>query len=990
MKKTKKFIATLLSVFCSVLCITSISACNIGNSANNSSSENETSTKEELSSAEIYQKVNPSVAFVLVQTSRGYASGTGFFIDNNGTLVTNYHVIEGWKNAKIQLADKMQADVVSVAHSDSDIDIAILTTNATNTTPVDIGNSDNVQIGETVYAIGYPEAFALGISSSTFTSGMVSMNRTIGGNTYIQSTVDITHGNSGGPLINTAGEVIGITSAGINYENIDYMNLSIPINNVETVKNSVNVKFYLNGNLYRNQKVTVGSLIQKPTTPTKTGYTFSGWCSDSDCTTDYNFSKAVNSETVIYGKMIPDTFTLTFNPNGGTISPTSKTVTYGEYFTLPKPERNGYNFKGWKYNNSLFSSGVWTYTSNITITAEWEAYQNSIKYVLNGGTNPVDQPDGYNTGEETSLKAPTKTGYTFQGWTTTAITQPQKEITISSSDYGEKTFTAHWTVNTYTVTFNANGGTCSTTTKNITYDSTYSLPTPTRNGYTFGGWYYNSVLCDSELWNIAENCTLIADWQANTNQITYNLGGGTNATSNPETYITGTTVVLQNPTKTGYTFDGWTTTGITTPTKNVKISSTDYGDKTFKANWTANTYTVSFNANGGTCSTTTKEITYDSTYSLPTPSRTGYTFKGWTYNSSVYTNRYWQIAKNCTLYAKWQANTDTPYKVNHYIQNLDNANYTLKETKDFEGTTDSYITPTRNSYVGFTSPYGQRVKIQPDGSLVVNYYYTRNNYTITFISNGGQEINSITQKYESALNIPTTSRTNYTFGGWFEDTALSVSYQDTTMPATNKTVYAWWKEENKPTDFAYSGTTEISINSYTSTSTTMWIPSYIGGIAVTTIPDEAFKKKTELIKVVIPDTVISIGHAVFYLCDNIEDITLPFVGSNRNDTNDISRVFGYIFRQAGTENVIPKEYLMSDDDTIVSQSHKGTTTVQYTYQIPKSIRKVTITQQTNIPADAFRNCDLITTIIFVSKIDNVGENAFYNCQAEIVYLANEN
>ena len=997
MRKTKKIILTLLSIACSIFCITSISACNIENLENTNSSQNETSTIEELSPAEIYQKVNPSVAFVLVQTSKGYASGTGFFIDDKGTLVTNYHVIDGWKNAKIQLANKMQADVISVSHSDSDMDIAILTTNATNTTPVDIGNSDNVQIGETVYAIGYPEAFTLGISSSTFTSGMVSMNRTIGENTYIQSTVDITHGNSGGPLINTAGEVIGITSAGINYQNIDYMNLSIPINNIEIVKNSINVQFYLNGTLYKNQKIAVGSLIQELTIPKKTGYTFSGWCLDTNCTIDFDFSKCIVGSTIIYGKMIPEVYTITFNTNGGTISSTSKTVTYDECFTLPTPERNGYTFKGWKYNNKSFTSGTWRYTTDILLVAEWEANKNTIKYILNGGVNPSTQLNSYITGTETILKEPTKTGYTFQGWTTTGITQPQKEITISASDYGEKTFTAHWTVNTYTVAFNAKGGTCSATSKNITYDSAYTLPTPTRNGYTFEGWYYNSVLCDSELWNIAENCTLIADWKANTNQITYDLGGGTNAIDNPETYLTGTTVVLQNPTKTGYTFDGWTTTGITTPTKNIKILSTDYGDKTFKANWTVNTYKVSFNANGGTCSTTTKDITYDSTYSLPTPSRTGYTFKGWTYNSSVYTNRYWKIASNCTLYAKWEANTDTPYIINHYIQNLENDEYSFKESESLKGTTDSYITPTRKSYTGFSAPTGQRVQIKPDGSLIVNYYYTRNNYTITFVANGGQAINSITQKYESVLSIPSTSRTDYTFGGWFEDIKLSTAYGDTIMPAYNNTVYAWWKEENKPTDFTYSETTGISITAYNGIDTTMWIPSYIGGIAVTTIPSEAFIDKTELVKIVVPNTVTSIGLSAFQGCNSLESMTLPFVGKSENATYYES-VFGYIFgydsESLSTTSSSHLGYVNAAwgtqaNNTVFQYSYYTYshtyggfayyTPRSYYYYIPSSIKIVTITQQENIPEAAFNNCSFVESITIPNHCTSIGNYAFQNC-----------
>ena len=92
--------------------------------------------KKELSASEIYRQVNPSVAFVLIENLSGYSSGSGFFIDSNGTLITNYHVIDDGLSGAIQLYDGTVATIDSVIGYDKKLDIAILSTSAKNTSPV--------------------------------------------------------------------------------------------------------------------------------------------------------------------------------------------------------------------------------------------------------------------------------------------------------------------------------------------------------------------------------------------------------------------------------------------------------------------------------------------------------------------------------------------------------------------------------------------------------------------------------------------------------------------------------------------------------------------------------------------------------------------------------------------------------------------------------------------------------------------------------------
>lgn len=347
------------------------------------------SQNQELSANEIYSSVDPSVVFILISTKSGYSSGSGFFIDNNGTLVTNYHVIEDGLSGAIQMNDGKTATIDKVLGFDKKLDIAILATSATNTKPVTISKTP-VQVGDTVYAIGYPEAFKLGFSSSTFTTGMVSMNRSIDGYTYIQSTVDITHGNSGGALINKYGEVIGVTTAGITYNNIDYMNLSIPIQRIDTVSRNVNVPldvvtkrnypvyatFYSDGTKYTSQSVRYEGYAYEPTAPTKTGYSFAGWYADSSFNTKFNFNTKLTTNVSIYAKWNIRTYNINYNLNSGAWngSSPSKTYTINDCEkVLPTPVRAGYIFEGWKNTSGDYIGKLPTsnYLGDLSLTASW-------------------------------------------------------------------------------------------------------------------------------------------------------------------------------------------------------------------------------------------------------------------------------------------------------------------------------------------------------------------------------------------------------------------------------------------------------------------------------------------------------------------------------------------------------------------------------------------------------------------------------------------
>ena len=271
------------------------------------------------------------------------------------------------------------------------------------------------------------------------------------------------------------------------------------------------------------------------------------------------------------------------------------------------------------------------------------------------------------------------------------------------------------------------------------------------------------------------------------------------------------------------------------------------------------------------------------------------------------------------------------------------------------------------------------------------------------LTNGGDAITEITQKHGSSLNLPNAKRTDYTFGGWFTDVTLNTNFELIEMPMRSFSIYAYWSEENKPSDFTYSGTTALTVSGYKSTSTTMWIPSYIGGVPVTTIPASAFENKAELLKVVVPDTVTEIGNGAFKGCVALEDITLPFVGASEKVSQYSlqTSVFGYIFGMtsahdsqytSATKNYgyINTKFTSTPAGTIwqfsntanYSHSYVGTSyydKTSYFYYIPTTIKTVTITNQTIIPVAAFNNCDFIKNITLPTNVTSIGDYAFQNC-----------
>ena len=278
-------------------------------------------------------------------------------------------------------------------------------------------------------------------------------------------------------------------------------------------------------NLYA--KWTDGSVTLP--TPTKTGYTFGGWYSDDGLTASVGAagdSYTPSADITLYAKWTVNTYTITYNLNGGTFTTNKNSFTIeSETITLDEPTRTGYAFAGWYTNEGLTGDPVTTIaqgsTGDITLYAKWLLIY-TITYHPNDGTLTTDKNSFTEESPAITLDEPTRTGYAFCGWYTNEGLTSDVVTTIAHGSTGNVELWARWTP-FYTITYHLDGGTLTTDYDGYTVESpAITLDKPTRTGHVFGGWYTNEELTGDAVTTIAARSTghreywakWIVDWAA--------------------------------------------------------------------------------------------------------------------------------------------------------------------------------------------------------------------------------------------------------------------------------------------------------------------------------------------------------------------------------------------------------------------------------------------------------------------------------------------
>ena len=496
-----------------------------------------------LSNSEIYDRVDPAVFCITVKNDTGLMkAGSGFFINESGLGVTNYHVIENCTSGEIQLNNGKRYKILKVVGCDEGRDIAIIQIDIKRNKKVKLGDSNKVKVGDVVYSIGYPESFVLGTANSTLTQGIVSKTAyVIDGNTYIQTTADITNGNSGGVLINQQGKVIGITTGQLSDENnnVNYMNMAIPINELSRVKRNRNLTlqeykdlhvkfyFYVDNYVYKSYDIIQGDKVDS-ITATKKGYLLDGWFTDKNFEEEFDFSQPINVTTKCYAKWTPITYYIQFDGNGADNTMENQPFKYDERQPLNDNTliKTGYNFVDWileKDGDQIHYSNkqsIYNLTSNndevIKLIAQWTEKIYTIHF--DNGTGQGEMNDIKVKYDET-ITLPTnefiKIGYKFVGWQFNDLTFLDcADVKNLTAEEETATLTAIWELISYNVILvkNENDYTDSIS-YSVKYNETFKLPLETpfddgEIGYHLQDWI---LLDDENTTHYSELCMMTTE-----------------------------------------------------------------------------------------------------------------------------------------------------------------------------------------------------------------------------------------------------------------------------------------------------------------------------------------------------------------------------------------------------------------------------------------------------------------------------------------------
>ena len=324
------------------------------------------------------------------------------------------------------------------------------------------------------------------------------------------------------------------------------------------------------GSKVANQKVGEGKTVTKPTA-TKDGYTLVGWYLNGK---EYDFKTKVTADITLTAKW-EEAYKVTFDTDGGN-KVANQSVAQGSKATKPSnPTKEGYKFVEWQLNGQTydFSKAV---TSDIILKAKWEKV-NTVTFNSIGGSKVASQSVEINK-TATKPSNPTRSGYKFIEWQLNGQAYDFSKIVT-----GDITLVAKWEkVNT--VTFDSNGGS-KVASQSVETNKTATKPSnPTREGYTFLGWYLNNQEYNFET-VVTKDITLVAKWEIKKFTVTFNTNGGTQIASQTVEYGKKATKPA-NPVKDGYIFTGWTVSG-----KTYDFSSVVKSNITVVANYREKQYT---------------------------------------------------------------------------------------------------------------------------------------------------------------------------------------------------------------------------------------------------------------------------------------------------------------------------------------------------------------------------------------------------------------
>ena len=479
------------------------------------------------------------------------------------------------------------------------------------------------------------------------------------------------------------------------------------------------------------QHVKSGEKAVLPADPTLKGYTFAFWYlgEDEQNATAYDFDTPVTENITLTAKWNINKYTVTFNSYGGTPVPPVQEVEYGLTATKPAdPTLKGYTFAFWYLGEDEQNATAYDFdtpvTENITLTAKWNINKYTVAFNTDGGTPvPPAQEVEYGLTATEPDPAPTKTGYTFTGWYL-----GDEKYDFSAAVEQNITLTAKWHITPHNIYAYLRTGDSIGDVLELNEATLNRLGLTKYNTEGFisiGTFVSNTLLTQDEYYGFDEDeafLDVLAELQT---KLVPETGVSLDKVGSKINWSW-----LYQPSDVDDRIAGYPTED--TDGYQLSGSLLLYGAK-FEAG--ANDVTGMPTAAYGAY---LDYFVSGESFNLPAaPTRPGYDFKGWKIGNAVLTAgaAYTVDEDDMVFTAQWEARTDTPYTVEHYLENLDGS-YALDTTEPLKGTTDTTVTAAAKSYDNFT--YDSTVpgtvasgNIAGDGSLVLKLFYTRNTYDYT-------------------------------------------------------------------------------------------------------------------------------------------------------------------------------------------------------------------------------------------------------------------
>lgn len=688
--------------------------------------------------------------------------------------------------------------------------------------------------------------------------------------------------------------------------------------------------------LIDTQIIQKGYKAIEPKSPSLLNYEFNGWNYNEelfDFSTPITKTKKLNA-TWNYGDS--DIYTVTLDVNGGD-SLSNDTLEYltGSTVTLPVPTKSGYIFDGWYDNNLKYESGLWEYNKNIALTAKWISNTSG-----SGGSGEA--------------------GKVY-----------------------------------YTVTYDTNGGSLSTTSNQYAYGDYAVHPKPTKTGYVFDGWFNgNSVVYDG-VWDIQNNITLVAKYSDPSSTITYDVNGGNQLQTSTQKTNYGEVTTLLLPSRDGYIFTGWTyhdtlvSNGVWKYKGNITLVAGwmevaveeveayyEINDVVYKYDSTTDSYSLYKNS-----SFQTTLIVLDTIKGKPVTSIEANASEGNTTLQHLIVGNFVEVIGDSAFYGC------------KALETVKLGTNVLRVEEDAFDTCNSMREVILNDKLVFIGRWA--------------FAYNTNLKTVKIPA-------SVTTVSYQAFG-DCTSLISVFIDNNVGKISLSSSFSQASIYYNDSEFFDWKLEENNIVYYYIEETDSYGVDRYIGEDSVVIIPETFNGKDVTVIGEAAFKDKLSINQVVLNNNITTILDNAFSGSFNIEEITLSsnletissyaFANchalKNIDIISNVTSIGDYAFYKCTTiQNIeLPNtvetlgEYVFAYCTSLTNITLPVTLSEisNYAFYYCTSLTNIDLPVSLEIIGDyAFYTCSSLESITFPESLTIIGEQAFYGCKQITTLVLTEN